>query len=102
MKNQKELGGKSIRLSVFPELFAFLRPYYTQVSLFLLALIITAGVTLAIGQGLKLVIDEGFNDPSFEGLNNAVMFLMTASISSLVIGLFRFSISSCSSLSTDF
>ena len=80
MKNQKELGGKSIRLSVFPELFAFLRPYYTQVSLFLLALVITAGVTLAIGQGFKLVIDDGFNDPSFEGLNNAVMFLMTASI----------------------
>ena len=76
MASQKAM----IKMSIFAELYKFVKPYYTQTFLFLVALVITAGVTLAIGQGLKLVIDEGFNDPSYQRLNEAVFFLVTASV----------------------
>lgn len=38
----------------------FLRPYVKQICLASLALVITAGATLSIGQGIRLVIDSGF------------------------------------------
>ena len=76
MESQKAM----IKMSIFAELYKFVKPYYTQTFLFLVALVITAGVTLAIGQGLKLVIDEGFNDPSYQRLNEAVFFLVTSSV----------------------
>jgi ATP-binding cassette subfamily B protein len=40
--------------------FAFLRPYVKQVVAASLALVLTASVTLSVGQGLRLLIDEGF------------------------------------------
>ena len=44
-------------MSVLLALFQFLKPYQMRVWIFLAALIFTAGVTLSIGQGLRLVID---------------------------------------------
>jgi hypothetical protein len=38
----------------------FLRPYHWQIIGAAIALVITASVTLSIGQGLRLVIDDGF------------------------------------------
>ncbi|MEM7003522.1 MAG: ABC transporter ATP-binding protein, partial [Pseudomonadota bacterium] len=38
----------------------FLRPYVKQVVFASIALVITAGATLSIGQGIRLVIDSGF------------------------------------------
>ncbi|MEM6999996.1 MAG: ABC transporter transmembrane domain-containing protein [Pseudomonadota bacterium] len=38
----------------------FLRPYVKQVVFASIALVITAGATLSIGQGVRLVIDSGF------------------------------------------
>ena len=46
MASQKAM----IKMSIFAELYKFVKPYYTQTFLFLVALVITAGVTLAIGQ----------------------------------------------------
>lgn len=40
--------------------FAFLRPYVKQVIAASLALVLTASVTLSVGQGIRLLIDEGF------------------------------------------
>ncbi len=45
---------------------AFLKPYRLQVVLASVALVVTAGVTLSIGQGMRLVIDEGFAGGSSE------------------------------------
>ena len=73
--SQKETSN----LAIFIELVKFTRPYQNQVLLFLVALIITSGLTLLIGQGLKLVIDEGFSDPSYQRLGEAVFFLITVS-----------------------
>lgn len=42
----------------------FLLPYRTQVVFASIALVLTATVTLSIGQGMRLVIDEGFGDGS--------------------------------------
>ena len=38
----------------------FLRPYRVRVAVAALALVVAAGATLAIGQGLKAVVDRGF------------------------------------------
>jgi ATP-binding cassette subfamily B protein len=43
---------------------AFLRPYVRQVVFASIALVVTAGVTLSIGQGMRLVIDEGLGSGS--------------------------------------
>ncbi|MGE0622813.1 MAG: ABC transporter transmembrane domain-containing protein [Pseudomonadales bacterium] len=42
----------------------FLAPYRTQIVLASIALVITATVTLSIGQGMRVVIDRGFGDGS--------------------------------------
>ena len=39
---------------------SFLRPYLPQVAIASCALIITAAATLSIGQGLRMIIDQGF------------------------------------------
>ena len=43
---------------------SFLRPYVRQVVFASIALVVTAGVTLSIGQGMRLVIDEGLSNGS--------------------------------------
>jgi len=40
------------------------------------ALVFTSGVTLAMGQGVKILIDDGFVAGSFEQLNNAALFIV--------------------------
>ena len=66
-------------MSILLALFQFLKPYQVRVWIFLAALIFTAGVTLSIGQGLKLVIDQGFSEQSQSQLNIAILFVLTAS-----------------------
>ena len=48
--------------------FAFLRPYIKQVTAASFALVLTASVTLSVGQGIRLLIDEGFTAGSPEVL----------------------------------
>ena len=67
-------------MSILLALFQFLKPYQVRVWIFLAALIFTAGVTLSIGQGLKLVIDQGFSEQSQSQLNIAILFVLTASV----------------------
>ena len=67
-------------MSVLLALFQFLKPYQMRVWIFLAALIFTAGVTLSIGQGLRLVIDQGFAEQSQSQLNLAILFVLVASV----------------------
>ena len=72
------LGAQPVLLGAPPVLLSlaqFLRPYGKQISVFLLALVFTAGVTLSVGQGLKLVIDQGFAQQSQDHLNTAIIFI---------------------------
>ena len=52
--------------------FLFLRPYVPQVVLASLALIVTASATLSLGQGVRLVIDDGFASGEVALLNQSL------------------------------
>ena len=60
----------------------FLRPYVKQVVFAGFALVATAGITLSIGQGLRMVIDQGFSGDSGALLERAILIF-----SVLVVGL---------------
>lgn len=57
-------------------LWGFIRPYGWQLCAALMALVVTAGTTLAMGQGVRLLIDNGFAQASHDGLRDALMFFM--------------------------
>lgn len=50
----------------------FIAPYRWAVGAALLALMFTAGITLSLGQGIRLLVDEGFATQSPELLNRSV------------------------------
>jgi ATP-binding cassette subfamily B protein len=60
----------------------FLAPYRWQVIGALLALIVTAAVTLSMGQGIKLLVDRGFMTQSPHQLNQSIGIFML-----MVVGL---------------
>ncbi|MBL0843222.1 ABC transporter transmembrane domain-containing protein [Pseudomonas mediterranea] len=60
----------------------FIAPYRKQVAGALLALIVTAGITLSMGQGIRLLVDQGFMTRSPQLLNQSIGLFMV-----LVIGL---------------
>ncbi len=73
-------------------LLPYLRPYSVRVAGASLALITTAGLTLAIGQSLRRLIDHGFGDASPAALNTAAL-TMFAIVAALAAGTFvRFSL----------
>mgnify|MGYP002700161207 CR=1 FL=1 len=53
-------------------LWQFVRPYRLRLVIAIIALIATATLTLSLGQGVKLMIDEGFSSQSTLGLANAL------------------------------
>ncbi|AMB85725.1 ABC transporter ATP-binding protein [Pseudomonas agarici] len=60
----------------------FVAPYRWQAIGALLALIVTAGITLSMGQGIRLLVDQGFMTQSPDLLNQSIgLFLL------LVLGL---------------
>ena len=80
-KNSKAVQFKSqTKISFVRSLLGFLTPYRPQVLIFLVALLMTAAITLSIGQGLRFVIDRGFVGQSLNGLNFAVTFIMGAAV----------------------
>ena len=56
-------------------LLPFIAPYKSRVIGAALALIITAGVSLALGQGIRLLIDQGFDSADPSQLNQAMLVL---------------------------
>ncbi|EJM83179.1 ABC transporter, permease/ATP-binding protein [Pseudomonas sp. GM60] len=60
----------------------FLAPYRWQAFGALLALVVTAGITLSMGQGIRLLVDQGFMTQSPHLLNQTIGLFML-----LVIGL---------------
>ncbi|MCI8211512.1 ABC transporter ATP-binding protein [Pseudomonas sp. S25] len=60
----------------------FIAPYRWQTVGALLALIVTAGITLSIGQGIKMLVDQGFVTRSPHLLNQSIGLFML-----LVLGL---------------
>ncbi len=68
----------------------FLLPYKTVMFGAALALVFTAVITLAIGDGIRLVIDEGFAEGSLAGLGVAVRYLIVIAVLMAVGTFIRF------------
>jgi ATP-binding cassette subfamily B protein len=65
----------------------FIAPYRKQVVGALLALIVTAGITLSMGQGIRLLVDQGFMTRSPHLLNQSIGLFMVL-VAGLAIGTF--------------
>ena len=73
---------RALRLS-----WRFLRPYRKQAVLALLALVVTAAITLSMGQGIRLLVDQGFMTGSAHQLNQTLGLFMLL-VLALAIGTF--------------
>ena len=78
---------KSKQLSSFLPAFRFLRPYKWRILLAGIALVTTAGVSLSLGQGVRLLIDQGFVAGSPEALTQTLLFFL-ALVTLLALGTF--------------
>lgn len=78
------------RLSSITQVFRFIAPYRWRWMGAACALLITAGITLTIGQGVRMVIDEGFVAGSSEQLRQAVFFLFGLSVLMSIGSFIRF------------
>ncbi|MBQ4851456.1 ABC transporter transmembrane domain-containing protein [Pseudoalteromonas sp. MMG012] len=76
--NSKKSSNK--KLSILLELKRFVRPYFARVALAAAALILTAGLTLSIGQGVRMLIDQGFAEQSLAQLEHAVQFILVITV----------------------
>ncbi|MCG9631110.1 ABC transporter ATP-binding protein/permease [Vibrio sp. Isolate30] len=63
-------------LKILLELFQFIKPYRTKVAIALIALIFTASLTLTVGHGVRILIDQGFTQRSTDELGNAIQFML--------------------------
>jgi ATP-binding cassette subfamily B protein len=56
-------------LTMLTGLWPFLQPYRWVLFLAILSLILTAGLNLSLGQGVRLIVDDGFVGGSLNKLN---------------------------------
>jgi ATP-binding cassette subfamily B protein len=75
MHNVKQDPKPKAGLSVLLPLIGYVRPYKKAVAMALLALFFTAAVSLSIGQGVKMVIDQGFIARSKDALASSISLL---------------------------
>ena len=71
---------KGTDLRILRRVLSFLKPYRMRVTLALVALLTTTGTTLALGQGLRLLVDRGFAAGDTEALNLALLGLVILSV----------------------
>jgi len=71
---------RSNNFSVLIKLLTFLARYKGTLVAAGFALVFTAGVTLAMGQGVKVLIDDGFVAGSAEKLNTAALFIIAVAL----------------------
>ncbi len=77
--------GSSLRYVI-----GFLKPYKTRVWLALLALLVAAAAMLALGQGIRYVIDQGFLAGSESKLNQALLLVLIINLIASVAVFARF------------
>jgi len=71
-------------------LWQFVRPYRIRLAVAIIALVSTAMLTLSLGQGVKLMIDEGFSSQSTAGLASALGIVGFIIVAMSVGAYFRF------------
>ncbi|NRA60508.1 MAG: ATP-binding cassette domain-containing protein [Psychrobium sp.] len=67
-------------LSILTELVQFVRPYKWRVLAAMAALLFTASLMLSVGQGVRMLIDQGFGQQSLEQLKSAVLFILSITV----------------------
>ncbi|PML77238.1 ABC transporter transmembrane domain-containing protein, partial [Vibrio sp. 10N.261.52.A1] len=77
-------------LSILLELIKFIQPYKGRVIAALIALIFTASLTLSVGHGIRLLIDQGFSQQSLSDLGSAIQFIMVVVVLISIGTFFRF------------
>ncbi|MFN3016047.1 ABC transporter ATP-binding protein/permease [Vibrio coralliilyticus] len=82
--------GKSKNLGILLELIKFIRPYQWKVIAALVALVFTASLTLSVGQGVRLLIDEGFAQQSTQELSSATQLILALTVMISIGTFFRF------------
>ncbi|CAG23273.1 ABC transporter ATP-binding protein/permease [Photobacterium profundum] len=78
------------KLSILFELVKFVRPYKGRVAAALVALIFTASLTLSIGHGIRILVDEGFIQQSIHDLGSAIQFILAITVLISIGTFFRF------------
>ncbi|WP_404804060.1 ABC transporter transmembrane domain-containing protein [Microbulbifer agarilyticus] len=61
-------------------LWPFVRPYKLVLMCAAVALVFTAAITLSIGQGVRLLVDEGLTGDSTQALSHAVFIIMVLAV----------------------
>ncbi|MBY5945695.1 ABC transporter ATP-binding protein/permease [Photobacterium rosenbergii] len=85
---QSQVKRKS--LSILLELVKFVQPYRGRVLAALVALVFTASLTLSVGHGVRILIDEGFSQQSTSELANAIQFILVVTVLISIGTFFRF------------
>ncbi|QSX41413.1 ABC transporter transmembrane domain-containing protein [Shewanella cyperi] len=70
------MDSKTPRADVLGWILGFLRPYKLKVVAALLCLLLGSIAWLALGQGVRLLVDEGFVSGSVERLNQIILMLL--------------------------
>ncbi|MBW3696045.1 ABC transporter ATP-binding protein/permease [Vibrio sp. T187] len=81
---------KGKNLTILFELFQFVRPYKAKVAAALVALIFTAALTLSVGHGVRILIDQGFSQQSLSDLGSAIQFILAVTVMIAIGTFFRF------------
>lgn len=71
-------------------LWQFVKPYKTRLVIAIVALIFTSALTLSLGQGIRLMVDNGFSAGSEAGLANALYITLIIIVLTAVGAYFRF------------
>ncbi|EID7695662.1 ABC transporter ATP-binding protein/permease [Vibrio parahaemolyticus] len=77
-------------LSILLKLNTFIAPYKWRVAAALVALVATASLTLSVGYGVRILIDQGFAQQSLQALTNAIQFIVGVTLCIAVGTFFRF------------
>ena len=75
---------------ILPWILSFLKPYRLRVALALLFLLLGSLAWLALGQGVRLIVDEGFMADNSGRLNEIVLFILGITLVSTVAVFCRF------------
>lgn len=85
------MGSKhNSNLSILLRLSTFVSPYKWRVTAALIALVTTASLTLSIGYGVRILIDQGFTQQSLPQLTSAIQFIVALTLCIAVGTFFRF------------
>jgi ATP-binding cassette subfamily B protein len=85
----KDSSKSTNKLTITAALIQFIRPYSGVVLLAVFAILFTSVVMLSIGQGVRMLIDQGFAQQSIGQLRQAVLFILSITILLAVGSFFR-------------